>query len=58
MPTTLLPPLAALENATEFRPRHIGPSEAEQAHMLSVVGAASRAALVEALTESGYPPAA
>jgi glycine dehydrogenase len=49
MPTTLLPPLAALENATEFRPRHIGPSEAEQAHMLSVVGAASRAALVEAL---------
>ncbi|MCC7098417.1 MAG: aminomethyl-transferring glycine dehydrogenase, partial [Rubrivivax sp.] len=49
MPTNPLPPLAALENATEFRPRHIGPSEAEQAHMLSVIGAASRATLVDAL---------
>ncbi|MCZ2292687.1 MAG: aminomethyl-transferring glycine dehydrogenase [Burkholderiales bacterium] len=49
MPTPTLPPLAALENATEFRPRHIGPSDAEQAHMLSTIGAASRAALVDAL---------
>ena len=49
MPTSPLPPLAALENAAEFRPRHIGPSEAEQAHMLSVIGAASRAALIDAL---------
>jgi len=49
MPTNPLPPLAALENATEFRPRHIGPSDAEQAHMLSVIGAASRATLVDAL---------
>ena len=34
-----LPTLAELENAGAFRSRHIGPDEAEQAHMLSVVGA-------------------
>ena len=44
-----LPPLAELENAGAFRSRHIGPDEAEQAHMLSVVGAASRRALVDAV---------
>ena len=42
-------PLAALENAAEFRARHIGPSEADERHMLSVIGAASRRALIEAV---------
>ncbi|MCP5270178.1 MAG: aminomethyl-transferring glycine dehydrogenase [Burkholderiaceae bacterium] len=44
-----LPPLAELEDAGEFLPRHIGPDDADQAHMLSVIGAASRRALVEAV---------
>jgi len=47
MPDAL--PLAVLENATEFLPRHIGPDAAEQAHMLSVVGAASHRALVDSI---------
>jgi len=42
-------PLPALENAIEFRARHIGPTEADEAHMLSVIGAASRRALIEAV---------
>jgi glycine dehydrogenase len=42
-------PLPELENAQEFRARHIGPSESDEAHMLSVIGAASRRALVEAV---------
>jgi glycine dehydrogenase len=42
-------PLPALENAEEFLARHIGPSEADQAHMLSVIGAASKRALIEAV---------
>ena len=45
--------LAALENAHEFVPRHIGLSAEDEAHMLSVVGAASRAALMDAIV----PPA-
>ncbi|MCA0243289.1 MAG: aminomethyl-transferring glycine dehydrogenase [Proteobacteria bacterium] len=44
-----LPPLAELENDAEFCARHIGPDAADEALMLSVVGAASRQALVEAL---------
>ena len=48
-----LRPLAELENATEFAARHIGPGRAgsadDEAHMLSVVGAASRRALVDAV---------
>ncbi len=44
-----LPPLAELEDAGEFLPRHIGPDAADQAHMLSVIGAASRRALIEAV---------
>jgi glycine dehydrogenase len=39
--------LAALENAAEFAARHIGPWSADEAHMLSVIGAASRAALID-----------
>ena len=42
-------PLPALENAIEFRARHIGPDEADAQHMLSVIGAASRRALIESV---------
>jgi glycine dehydrogenase len=42
-------PLNELENATEFVARHIGVSAEEEQHMLSVIGAASRAALIEAV---------
>jgi glycine dehydrogenase len=42
-------PLPALENAAEFRARHIGPAERDEQHMLSVIGAASRRALIEAV---------
>ncbi len=45
-------PLGELENPGEFIARHIGPSEAEIAHMLSAVGADS----LDALTESTLPP--
>ena len=47
MPTAL--PLAQLENAEEFVARHIGIDEADEQHMLSVIGAASRRALIEAI---------
>jgi len=40
-------PLTALENATEFRGRHIGPSPADQAEMLAAVGAASLDSLLD-----------
>ena len=42
-------PLADLENASEFVARHVGIDAAAEAHMLSVIGAASRRALVEAI---------
>ncbi len=42
-------PLAELENAAEFIARHIGIAEADETRMLSVIGAASRAALIAAL---------
>jgi glycine dehydrogenase len=42
-------PLPSLENAEEFRARHIGPSAADEAHMLSMIGAASKRALIEAV---------
>jgi glycine dehydrogenase len=44
-----LQPLGALENAAEFTARHIGPWEADETHMLSVIGAASRTALIDAI---------
>ena len=47
MPATQ--PLDALENAAEFHARHIGPSPQDERLMLSVVGAASRRALIEAV---------
>ena len=42
-------PLSELENAAEFRARHIGPWAGDEQHMLSVIGAASRRALIEAV---------
>ncbi|MES3003941.1 MAG: glycine dehydrogenase (aminomethyl-transferring), partial [Pseudomonadota bacterium] len=42
-------PLGELENATEFIPRHIGIEEADEKHMLSVIGEASRRALIESI---------
>ena len=47
--TTALPPLSALEHATEFQPRHIGIDAADAAHMLSVIGEASRRALIDGI---------
>ncbi len=44
-----LKPLAELENAAEFAARHIGPSPEDETHMLSVIGAASRRALVDTI---------
>ena len=44
-----MPTLAALENASEFLPRHIGIDAADEAHMLSVIGEASRSALIESI---------
>jgi glycine dehydrogenase len=41
--------LAELENASEFHARHIGPDEADERHMLSVIGAASHRALIDAV---------
>ena len=42
-------PLADLENSAEFIARHIGIDDAAEAHMLSVLGAASRRALMDAI---------
>ncbi len=42
-------PLADLENASEFVARHIGISEADERHMLSVIGEASRRALIDGI---------
>ena len=43
------PSLSALENAAEFLPRHIGIDAADEAHMLSVIGEASRRALIDSI---------
>src|SRR6218665_4035098 len=42
-------PRGKLETAAESQPRHIGPDGADEAGMLSVIGAASRRALIEAI---------
>jgi glycine dehydrogenase len=49
MSQTAPTPLAELENAAEFVARHIGPEGADEARMLSAIGAASREALIHAL---------
>jgi glycine dehydrogenase len=41
--------LHALENPGEFIARHIGISESDEAHMLSVIGEASRRALIDGI---------
>ncbi len=41
--------LGELENAHEFEARHIGLSEIDEAHMLSVIGEASRRSLIEGI---------
>ncbi|HEY6086432.1 MAG TPA: aminomethyl-transferring glycine dehydrogenase [Burkholderiaceae bacterium] len=46
---TATQPLDALENASEFRDRHIGPDADDERHMLSVIGTASHRALIEAV---------
>jgi glycine dehydrogenase len=42
-------PLGELENPAEFIPRHIGIAEADEKHMLSVIGEASRRALIDSI---------
>ncbi|MBI5276313.1 MAG: aminomethyl-transferring glycine dehydrogenase [Burkholderiales bacterium] len=42
-------PLGELENHEEFIPRHIGIEEADEQHMLSVIGEASRRALIDSI---------
>ena len=49
MPSTTSQPLVALENSAEFIARHIGIQADAERHMLSVIGAGSRRALIEAL---------
>ena len=46
-------PLCELENASEFVARHIGIEAGDERHMLSVIGAASRRALIEAIVPRG-----
>ncbi len=47
MPTAK--PLGELENPAEFIARHIGIDETDEAHMLGVVGSASRRALIDGI---------
>ena len=42
-------PLGDLENPSEFIARHIGVSDADEAHMLSVIGEATRRALIDSI---------
>ena len=42
-------PLGELENHAEFIPRHIGIGEDDERHMLSVIGEASRRALIDGI---------
>ncbi len=44
-----LKPLRDLEPDAEFAPRHIGPWEDDERHMLSAIGAASRRALIDTI---------
>ena len=49
MPTPSATPLGELENPAEFLARHIGIDAAAENHMLSVVGEASRRALIDGI---------
>jgi glycine dehydrogenase len=46
-------PLSELENDSEFVARHIGIEADDERHMLSVIGAASRRALIESVVPRG-----
>ncbi|GGH54206.1 glycine dehydrogenase (decarboxylating) [Comamonas phosphati] len=48
-PPSPLDTLQSLENPGEFVPRHIGIDAQDEAHMLSVIGEASRAALMDSI---------
>ena len=50
--------LRELENASEFVARHLGIAPADERRMLSVIGAASRHALIEAVVPRGIARAA
>jgi glycine dehydrogenase len=52
------PPLRELEDAAEFAARHIGIDAEAERHMLSVIGAASRRALIEAIVPAAIRRAA
>ncbi len=49
MSTPTARPLADLENASEFIARHIGVTAADETHMLSVIGEASRRDLIDSI---------
>ena len=50
MTATATPPsLAELENSSEFVARHIGITDADERHMLAVVGESSRSALIDSI---------
>jgi len=49
MSTNTTRPLADLENASEFIARHIGVTAEDEAHMLSVIGEASRRDLIDGI---------
>jgi glycine dehydrogenase len=53
-----LPSFAELENNSEFHARHIGPDAADEALMLSAIGAASREALIDAIVPASIKRAA
>jgi glycine dehydrogenase len=48
-----VPPLVALEQPAEFEGRHVGLSAADERHMLDVVGATTRAALIAEIVPAG-----
>ena len=58
MPLSALKPLAELESAGEFIPRHVAIDAKDEAHMLSVIGAPSRRALIEQLVPASIARAA
>ena len=53
MPLSEHSPLGELERPDEFVDRHIGIDAAAEKHMLSVIGAASRQALIDAIVPEG-----
>jgi len=54
----LVRPLRELENASEFVARHIGIEADDEVHMLSVIGSASRRALIESVVPRSITRAA